>query len=316
MVGMFKPASSRYWSRPALFLAAVLAAWLAAPAATAFAAPAVDRPATARALAAPATDRSAVAVRPLAAAAPDPFNGAIPGDVSNGQGLLQPVNNPPGSGPIVDNAMPGANPTQTRFGQIDDVDRLFLVRVRQAGLWERPTCLHAQQQAGSERVKDICRTIAADHQQLDEEVRFVAQQLNVALPNIPTPDQQAWMREYWLLRGHEFDVSAVKWMRFAHGGIYTAIASVRASSRNEMMRLYAERANVMVNRHMSLLENTGLVQYDSLPHAAIGVPAVALAAAKVPEPKDASMFQLPVVALVVVAGLLALVSVRRVVRGG
>jgi hypothetical protein len=82
-----------------------------------------------------------------------------------------------------------------------------------------------------------------------------------------------------------------------------------------MMRLMAERANAMVNKHMSLLESTGLVQYDMLPHAAIGAPAVALAAAKTPTPKDSNMLRLPVVALVAVTGLLALVSIRRVVRG-
>jgi hypothetical protein len=66
---------------------------------------------------------------------------------------------------------------------------------------------------------------------------------------------------------------------------------------------------------MSLLESTGLVQYDNLPHAAIGAPAVALAAQTDSTPMNTNLFRLPVVALAIVAGLLALVSVRRVVRG-
>jgi predicted outer membrane protein len=296
---MLKPGFARFWSRLALVVVAVLAAFVAGPAATAFA----------------ATDlRPDHVARPLAAQ-PDPFGGAIPGDVSNGKGLLPPANNPPGAGPVVTTAMPGANVAQTRFGEIDDTDRLFLVKVRQAGLWERPTCVQAQQQAGGARVKEICQTLAADHQQLDEEGRFVARQLNVALPDQPSDEQQAWMREFWPMQGHDFDVTAVKWLRFAHGGVFSAIASVRANTRNEMMRLFAERANLMVNKHMSLLESTGLVQYDNLPHAAIGAPAVALAAATAPTPKDSNLLRMPVVALVVVTGLLALVSIRRVVRG-
>jgi predicted outer membrane protein len=212
-------------------------------------------------------------------------------------------------------AIPGQNTTQTRWGPIDDTDRLFLVKVRQAGLWERPTGLMAQQQAGSERVKEIGRIMADDHKQLDEEDRFISQQLNVALPDQPSAEQQAWMREFGPMKGHDFDVTAVKWLRFAHGGVFSAIASVRANTRNDMMRLYAERANSMVNKHMSLLESTGLVQYDNLPHAAIGAPAVALAAVSAPTPKDSNMFRLPVIALVVVTGLLAIVSIRRVVGG-
>jgi hypothetical protein len=123
------------------------------------------------------------------------------------------------------------------------------------------------------------------------------------------------MRDIWSRQGHDLDVNAVKWLRFAHGGVFTAISQVRAGTRNDLMRMMAERANDMVNRHMSLLESTGLVQYSNLPHAAIGAPAVALAAATNPTPKDTNLLRWPVVALVIVTGLLALVSVRRVVRG-
>jgi predicted outer membrane protein len=235
--------------------------------------------------------------------------------VSDGNGLLPPANNPSNAGPIVEKAMPGVNKTQTRFGEIDDTDRVFLVKVRQAGLWERPAGFMAQQQASSERVKEIGRILAEDHKQLDEECRFIAQQLNVALPDQPSAEQQAWMREFGPMKGHDFDVTAVKWLRFAHGGVFSAIASVRANTRNDMMRLYAERANGMVNKHMSLLESTGLVQYDNLPHAAIGVPAIVQASTATPENKDSNFFRLPIVALVVVTGLLAIVSIRRVVGG-
>lgn len=300
---MFESRFSRMSMRVAMLVAPLMGMWAVAPAA---------------ALAAPApsgVSSSGFLARPVQAPAVDPFNGAIPGDVSGGNGLLPPAQNAPGTGAIINTAVPGSNVTQTRFGNIDDTDRVFLVKVRQAGLWERPGGLMAQQQAGSERVKEIGRILAEDHKQLDEECRFIAKQLGVALPDQPSADQQAWMREFAPLKGHEFDVSMVKWMRFAHGGVFSAIASVRASTRNDMMRLYAERANEMVNKHMSLLESTGLVQYDNLPHSAIGAPAVALAAASTPTPKDSNFFRLPIIALVVITGLLAVVSIRRVVSG-
>jgi predicted outer membrane protein len=271
--------------------------WIIAPAPSAWAAPASQ----AGGLTAPVTSA--------------PFNPADPGDVTDGKGLLPPANNSPAAGPVVENALPGAHVTQTRFGPIDDTDRLFLVKVRQAGLWERPTGLMAQQKAENARFKEIGGILASDHVALDEEDRFVAKQLNVALPDKPSAEQQAWMREFGPKTGHDFDVDAVKWLRFAHGNVFAAIASVRANTRNEMMRLFAERANAMVNKHMSLLESTGLVQYDNLPHAAIGAPAVALAAQTDPTPVNNDLFRLPIIALAIVTGLLALVSVRRVVRG-
>ena len=37
---------------------------------------------------------------------------------------------------------------------------------------------------------------------------------------IPEDEQQSWMREFAPMRGHDFDVTAVKWLRFAHGGVF------------------------------------------------------------------------------------------------
>jgi putative membrane protein len=294
---MLKSRLTPRWLRVVPITAATVVVWIVAPAPSAWAAPA----SRAGGLTAPVTS--------------DPFNPADQGDVSDGKGLLPPANNSPAAGPVVENALPGAHVTQTRFGPIDDTDRLFLVKVRQAGLWERPTGLMAQQKAENARFKEIGGILASDHVALDEEDRFVAKQLDVALPDKPSAEQQAWIREFGPKTGHDFDVDAVKWLRFAHGSVFAAIASVRANTRNEMMRLFAERANTMVNKHMSLLESTGLVQYDNLPHAAIGAPAVALAAQTDPAPTNTNLLRLPVVALAVVTGLLALVSVRRVIRG-
>ncbi len=297
-------------------LATTTLAWIALPAVAAAAAP--GNPASA-------------VTRPVSAPKPDPFNGATPGDATAPNAALPPVKNPPGAGPVVETALPGAHETQTRFGTIDDMDRLFLVKVRQAGLWERPACLRTQEQAENARFKEICQTLASDHAALDEECRFIATQLGVALPDQPSLDQQSWMREFWDLKGHDFDVDTVHWLRFAHGIVYGAIATVRTGTRNEMMRLYAERASNMVNKHMSLLESTGLVQYDSMPHAAIGGPAGSLANAEIATqdkhgnaqrdidgaitPKNPTMLRAPVIALMIVTGLLAAVSIRRVIKG-
>jgi len=118
------------------------------------------------------------------------------------------------------------------------------------------------------------------------------------------------------LSGTEYDRTFAQLLRQAHGKVFGVVAGVRAGTRNEMIRLYAERANTMVSKHMALLESTGLVQYDHLPHAAIGAPAVTLANATAPLPKDPNPLRPPVVAFAIVVGLLGLVSIRRVVQAG
>src|SRR5690349_18353932 len=132
LVGMQNLRLSRLWSRVVPVVATTIVVWVVAPTGLAYASTSMDRA------------QLQTGTRPLTA--PDPFHGQIPGDVSDGKGVLPPVTNAPSAGAVVQNALPGANVTQTRFGPIDDMDRLFLVKVRQAGLWERPSALLAAQQ--------------------------------------------------------------------------------------------------------------------------------------------------------------------------
>ncbi|MCW2916497.1 MAG: hypothetical protein JWN52_4565 [Actinomycetia bacterium] len=154
--------------------------------------------------------------------------------------------------------------TQTRWGPLDDGDRLLLVKVRQAGLWEMPVGQQAQQRARSEKVKEVGRRIATEHGELDTDVRTVAGQLGVVLPSRPNDDQQSWMAELTLKSGDDYDRTFVKRLRAAHGKVFAIIAQIRANTRNSVIREFAQRAMAFVLRHMGYLESTGLVDYSTL----------------------------------------------------
>src|SRR5262245_8761771 len=64
--------------------------------------------------------------------------------------------------------------TQTAFGPLSASDRDLLVKVRLAGLWEGPTSEQAQQMVSSAEVKAVGAKLAAEHAELDTEVRRVA----------------------------------------------------------------------------------------------------------------------------------------------
>ena len=148
---------------------------------------------------------------------------------------------------------------QTKWGPLTALDRELLVRVRQAGLWERPTGLQAQQRAGSQRVKDVGKVLAADHLMLDVKVRQVAAQLGVPLPNKPNVDQQSWMKELSTLTGAAYDRTFANRLRAAHGKVFAVVAAVRANTQNSVIRAFAEIGVQYVMKHMHLLESTGLV---------------------------------------------------------
>jgi predicted outer membrane protein len=155
--------------------------------------------------------------------------------------------------------------TNTPTGPLGPADRDLLVRVRQAGLWEGPAGQMAQTQAGSETVKTVGHHLQADHATLDQITRSVASQLQVALPDQPSVEQQGWLGELSSARGTEFDRIFADRLRAAHGKVFGIVAAVRAGTRNDTIRNYAQTAVTVVMKHMTLLEGTGRVDYGALP---------------------------------------------------
>jgi predicted outer membrane protein len=159
--------------------------------------------------------------------------------------------------------------TETRWGPLGPADRDLLAAVRRAGLWEIPASQAAQRKADSGAVRRVGAEIAAQHQALDSKVRAVAAKLDVPLPAQPNADQQGWLSELDRASGAEFDSIYVDRLRAAHGKVFSLIASVRAGTRNSLVREFAATVNDAVMTHMALLESTGLVDYARLPAPAV-----------------------------------------------
>ncbi|GAB1693735.1 hypothetical protein KRM28CT15_55380 [Krasilnikovia sp. M28-CT-15] len=179
---------------------------------------------------------------------------------------------------------PNTGLTDRGVGALSAADRDFVVKVRLAGLWEIPAGNMAQEKSEDPRVQNIGKNISAQHVLLDQLDRDAAKKLGIALPNKPNDDQQLWLNEMKNANSTTFDQIYVDRLRAAHGKIFPAIATIRASTRNDTVRKLAQQANQFVMTHMTLLESSGIVDYGALPTA----PAPA-AAGKGPVPVDPGM---------------------------
>lgn len=142
---------------------------------------------------------------------------------------------------------------------VTEVDKTFLVKVRQAGLWEIPAGRLAQTHADSEAVKRAGLHLIDGHSKLDQLVREDARILGVSLPNQATEEQQDFVRRLESARGAEFDRLFANLLRASHGKIFATIGEVRAATQNDLIRRHARQANQTVLDHMEVLEDTGLV---------------------------------------------------------
>ncbi|WP_328472294.1 DUF4142 domain-containing protein [Actinoplanes sp. NBC_00393] len=202
-------------------------------------------------------------------------------------------------------------------GDISDADRDFVIKVRLAGLWEIPAGEMAQDKSNSARIKKIGRSIADQHEELDLLTRNAAKKLDIALPNEPNKDQQGWLAEMEESQGPEFDDVYIDRLRAAHGKIFPAIATIRASTRNDTVRKLAQQANQFVMTHMTLLESSGIVDYAGLPTAPPPGAATAQAQARVvpaAEESSTSGTNVPLILAALGGGLAAgVVATRQLV---
>ncbi|WP_455351599.1 DUF4142 domain-containing protein [Streptomyces sp. SYSU K217416] len=142
---------------------------------------------------------------------------------------------------------------------VTEVDKTFLVKVRQAGLWEIPAGRLAQTNGSSEAVKRAGLHLIDGHSKLDQLVREDAAILGVEIPDEATPEQQDWVKQLENARGAEFDRLFANVLRSSHGKIFATIGEVRAATQNDLIRRHARQANQTVLDHMEVLEDSGLV---------------------------------------------------------
>jgi predicted outer membrane protein len=198
--------------------------------------------------------------------------------------------------------------TDRAAGAVTAADKDLVVKVRLAGLWEIPAGEMAQEKSDDERIQEIGRAIAEQHEELDKFARAAADKLDIALPDEPNSDQQGWLDEMEEAEGTDFDRIFIDRLRAAHGKIFPAIATVRASTRNDTVRKLAQRSNQFVATHLTLLETSGIVDFKALPTApppnAAGAPAGARQVANVTDRSALSTTNLAVLLVVLVGGLL------------
>ncbi|MFD7879404.1 DUF4142 domain-containing protein [Streptomyces sp. NPDC059766] len=182
---------------------------------------------------------------------------------------------------------------QTQWGPLTEADRDFVVKVRAAGLWEYPVGQIGLQKGQSKAVITASQHLIDGHAALDTTCRKIAPMLNITLPNLASPQQQGFVNTLNADTGKQFDVDFANILRMTHGSIFNTVAKIRSTTENTLVRALADQANDTVLDHITVMEKTGLVDFDQVlfqqttppklpdtdltpPPPAVGQPAVVL----------------------------------------
>lgn len=158
----------------------------------------------------------------------------------------------------------GKGTRKTEYGPLTPMDRDFIRKVRNAGLWELPAGRSAQERGTRKSVRVAGDHLVDGHQELDRRAIECGRTLDVSLPNTPAGKNQDYLNQINRAKGEEFDKILVDRLRRAHGVVFGLIGLVRDQTRNSMVRSLATRANAIVLDHITVLEDTGLVDFEAL----------------------------------------------------
>lgn len=157
-----------------------------------------------------------------------------------------------------------ADTVSTDFGPLSALDRDFITKVRLAGLWELPAGQQAEERGTTKAVRTAGKHLVEGHTFLDARVREVATRLGLELPSQPNSQQRGWLSELSGASGETYNEKFANILRRAHGKVFSVVAEVRANTRNSLVRTLADDANTTVLDHITVLEGTGLVDFDDL----------------------------------------------------
>jgi len=158
----------------------------------------------------------------------------------------------------------GKGTWKTEYGPLTAMDRDFIRKVRSAGLWELPAGRSAQERGTRKSVRVVGDHLVDGHAELDKRAVTAARAMRVSLPTQPTGSQQEYLDDMEQAQGKEFDQVLVDHLRKQHGVVFGLVGLVRDQTSNSMVRSLATRANAIVLDHITVLEDTGLVDFEAM----------------------------------------------------
>jgi predicted outer membrane protein len=182
-------------------------------------------------------------------------------------------------------SFPDVQTVSTQYGPLTQAEVEFVQKVRLAGLWEFPSGQMALQKGTTPAFKTTGRHLIDGHAALDAACREMAPKLGIPLPNQPTLQQQGFIATLSAATGEDFNRKLANLLRVAHGQIFSTVAKIRATTKNTLVRQLADQANDTVLDHITVLEQTGYVDFDSAVPAITASPTVGPDETRIPIPR-------------------------------
>lgn len=134
-------------------------------------------------------------------------------------------------------------------------DNIFAAKAAEGGLTEVQLGQIAEQNGGSQDVKDFGAKMVTDHGKANDNLKAVAEKDSLSIPDKPNADQQALIDKLSKETGKAFDRAYIHAMVRAHIADKALFTREAASGGNPDLRQFAGDTLPVIKEHLSMIED-------------------------------------------------------------
>jgi putative membrane protein len=160
----------------------------------------------------------------------------------------------PETPPPAGQAPAGAQKAHAEHGTLAAADATFVKKAADGGMAEVALAKLAQQKAASEEVKSFAAKLEKDHTQANDDLKQLASQKNITLPDAPSKMHQAQHDKLAALSGAAFDKAYVAAMLGDHQKDVREFSRVSTSSADADLKAFAAKTLPTLKDHLQQVQ--------------------------------------------------------------
>jgi putative membrane protein len=156
----------------------------------------------------------------------------------------------PGQNPSMDSQMNGT----TQTGQPSAMDRVFVTKAMQGNMAEIQLGQLTLQKSDNQQVKEFAQRMIDDHTQLQDQLKPVAQQLGVAVPDQVSKKDRSTMTKLQALSGSTYDQAYIRDMVKDHKQDLSQFQMEASSGQDQTVKDAATQGSKVIAQHLQMAQ--------------------------------------------------------------
>jgi putative membrane protein len=144
--------------------------------------------------------------------------------------------------------------TATPNGQPSPADKMFVKNALEGGMAEVQLGQLALQKSNNDDVKQFAQRMVTDHTKMGDQMKPIAQQIGVKLPDAPSKKDQATIAKLQALNGDAFDKAYMKDMVKDHKADLNDFKTEASSGSAPAVKNAASQGAQVISQHLQMAE--------------------------------------------------------------